>query len=666
MNISDVIPLSVGSRIGYAGQPWIVVAQEDESRVLARNLKTGRREFIPVAAVVAPPDDVGGEADRPEQSDSTDAGTWSISLNSRRIRGLKVTKEEAKGDPTLKEHKKTGNLLEHFKALVGIQALPKGPERTVAISALRQTFQYSKGTAYRNLKIVELNGTPEALQRAVRSDKGEFNLSKEQIEIIGKVLDVHRFCATPKPLSNVLDLVNGELREKNQPRIGMTTLKKYEKTLKSPRQVLEAQGRLEKVRNLHRTKVGHLPGADAPLRVVQIDHTKTQVVLVDEETRQPISDAWLTIVIDCFSRMILGFVISFRAPSALMTGLALARSMLPKDEFLKKIGVPGEWPAWGYPQIIHVDNGSDLNGHMMHAAKRRWRFNLRNRPKGQPNFGGHVESAFATYMKKFANTLDGTKFSNPTFRGEYNAEGNAIFTIREFEACFTDWLINQYHRSVQTGEGMNGRTPLQRWRAGIFDGDVCLPIGLIPVPRDQEQLRISLLPIAHRTVNQGTILLFDETYYSSDLERISDNLPSYADPAGKAARIFEVRYDPTNMEFVWIFDSKANRFVKARVQDEKCVGYTLWEHREMRRRRGLPDESDEVMRYESLKRQGAATQKAKASTKAVRKAVEQGRRDEEEQVVKTTVPRGEKAGSASKINDAKTIEDFLSKLSPRI
>jgi len=663
MNLSDVVPISVGSRIGYENQAWIVEAQEDEGRVLARNLKSGRREFIAVHSIEAPPDDMAEPLEGAAQDPAV--GTWARALRSRTIRPLEVTEDEAKGDPKLKDHQKLAALQKEFDALVAILAMPSGKEKSGAIDRLCSEFGYHASTAYRKLKIVELNGTPESLQRGVRSDRGEFNLSEKQQEIIRNVIYAKRFCATPSPRSLVLTQVNGDLRGGHEPEIGLTTLKKFEKSLKSPREVLEAQGRKEKVRNLHRPKVGHLPGADAPLRIVQIDHTRTRVVLVDEETRQSISDAWLTIVIDCFSRMVLGFVLSFSAPSALRTGLALARSMLPKGDFLKKLGVPGEWPAWGYPQIIHVDNGSDLNGHMMHAAKRRWRFNLRNRPKGQPQLGSHVESAFATYMKQLANTLDGTQFHNPAFRGEYNSEGNAIFTIKEFEICFTDWLINQYHRTPHTGDGMNERTPLQRWRAGLFDGDVCLPIGLIPVPRDKEQLRISLLPVAHRVVNQGTVNIFDETYYSFELEKISDNLPSYADRAGKKARTFEIRYDPTNMEFIWVFNEDINAYVPAKVQNEACWGLTLWEHREMRRRRGIPDETDEVMRYESMKRQDAVTEMARAATKAARKAAEQAKRNVEEQVVKTTRAKRERGGAGPKFSEEQALEDLFKKVKPR-
>ena len=128
--------------------------------------------------------------------------------------------------------------------------MPTGQDKTKAIAKLCEEFGYTTATAYRNLKIVKLHGTPESLQRAVRSDLGELNLTEKQREILTKVVDAKRFCETPSPRPQVLTYANGELRTASEAEIGLTTLRKFEKSLKSPREVLEAQGRMEKARNV--------------------------------------------------------------------------------------------------------------------------------------------------------------------------------------------------------------------------------------------------------------------------------------------------------------------------------------------------------------------------------------------------------------------------------
>src|SRR5690606_23715784 len=94
---------------------------------------------------------------------------------------------------------------------------------------------------------------------------------------------------------------------------------------------------------------GSFPGANWPLSVVQIDHTKLDIILVDDHYRRPIGRPWITLSIDVYSRMVTGFYISFDPPNALSTGLCLAHAILPKEKLLSKFDVKNEWPVWGLP-----------------------------------------------------------------------------------------------------------------------------------------------------------------------------------------------------------------------------------------------------------------------------------------------------------------------------
>jgi len=53
-----------------------------------------------------------------------------------------------------------------------------------------------------------------------------------------------------------------------------------------------------------------------PLEVVQIDHTQVDIFLVDEKTRKTMDKRpWLTLAIDVFTRMVVGFHLSMDKPS---------------------------------------------------------------------------------------------------------------------------------------------------------------------------------------------------------------------------------------------------------------------------------------------------------------------------------------------------------------
>ncbi len=69
-----------------------------------------------------------------------------------------------------------------------------------------------------------------------------------------------------------------------------------------------------------------------PLAVVQIDHTKVDIQLVDDLTRTVLGRPWLTVMLDVFSRSVVGFHLSFDAPSAGGIALAIAQGVLPKRD----------------------------------------------------------------------------------------------------------------------------------------------------------------------------------------------------------------------------------------------------------------------------------------------------------------------------------------------
>ena len=72
-----------------------------------------------------------------------------------------------------------------------------------------------------------------------------------------------------------------------------------------------------------------------PLEVVQIDHTRADVSVVDKETREPIGRPWLTLAMDVYSRMVTGFYLTMDAPSWLSTSLCLLHPVFDKSAWLK-------------------------------------------------------------------------------------------------------------------------------------------------------------------------------------------------------------------------------------------------------------------------------------------------------------------------------------------
>ena len=200
---------------------------------------------------------------------------------------------------------------------------------------------------------------------------------------------------------------------------------------------------------------GNFPMPDAPLGVVQIDHTKVDLILVDDISRQPVGRPWITLAIDIFSRMIAGFYVSFDPPGAMAMGLCVAHAMLPKTTWLAKCGIPTPWPIGhcGHIQMLHLDNAKEFHGTMRDRACQNYGIELHWRPVRKPWYGGHIERWMGTFAQEL-KSLPGATFSSPAERGAYDSEGQAALTLAEFETWLATFITQVYHQRVHCALGV--------------------------------------------------------------------------------------------------------------------------------------------------------------------------------------------------------------------
>lgn len=88
-----------------------------------------------------------------------------------------------------------------------------------------------------------------------------------------------------------------------------------------------------------------------PLEVVQIDHTRADVIVVDEQSREAIGRPWLTLAVDVLTRIVTGFHLSLDAPSR------------DKTAWLAQRGIDAPWPVAGLPETLHVETDEPAAHH---------------------------------------------------------------------------------------------------------------------------------------------------------------------------------------------------------------------------------------------------------------------------------------------------------------
>ncbi|WP_429102384.1 hypothetical protein [Aeromonas rivipollensis] len=104
----------------------------------------------------------------------------------------------------------------------------------------------------------------------------------------------------------------------------------------------------------------HIPPSCVMERV-EIDHTPLDLILLDDDLLVPLGRPCLTLLIDSYSHCVVGFNLSFNQPGYESVRNALLNSIPPKNYVKDKYpSVEHEWPCYGKPATLVVDNGVEF------------------------------------------------------------------------------------------------------------------------------------------------------------------------------------------------------------------------------------------------------------------------------------------------------------------
>jgi putative transposase len=345
-----------------------------------------------------------------------------------------------------------------------------------------------------------------------------------------------------------------------------------------------------------------------------VDHTKLDVIVVDDIDRQPIGRPWITLAIDVFSRMVIGFYTSLDFPGNLSTGLCLAHAILPKDAWLRKRGCDGEWPCWGIMQSVHLDNAKEFRGNMLRRACQQYGIDILWRPVGKPNFGGHIERLLGTLLTVL-HTLPGTTFSNPKQKGEYNSTRASSMTLTELEKWIATYLVDVYHRRIHFALNT---TPLAKYNEGILGTPSKPGCGLPPVVSDPERLRLDFMPYVERTIQNYGVLINGIHYYHDVLRPWVNALE---DGSPRRKRKFIFKCDPRDVSLISFYDPNLEEYRPIPYRDTSRPAVSLWELKQAQRRLKADGKKhvDEPAIFEALQRMHEITQQATKKTMSARR-----------------------------------------------
>lgn len=252
--------------------------------------------------------------------------------------------------------------------------------------------------------------------------------------------------------------------------------------------------------------------ASRPNEVWQADHSLLDIWLLTE--RGMPARPWLTIIIDDYSRAVAGYMLTFRAPSAIQTALALHQAIWPKTD--------RHWQICGIPGTFYTDHGSDFESHHMEQVSAELKIQLVFSFPGRPQGRGKIERFFETVNQLFL-------CEQPGYTPPGTSPAAATLTAAQLEERLHTFIVSVYN---QRHHSEISSAPQTRWTANGF---------LPHLPESREQLDLLLLTVAKsRRVQQDGIHF--QGYRYSDIV-----LAAYV---GEAVTI---RYDPRDIAEIRVY-----------------------------------------------------------------------------------------------------------------
>lgn len=354
-----------------------------------------------------------------------------------------------------------------------------------------------------------------------------------------------------------------------------------------------------------------------PLERVEIDHTRSDLIVIDDRDHLPLGRLTLTYCLDMATRYPQGYYLGFEPPSYLAVMECLYHAIHPKEDVREKYGTEHDWPVYGVPATLVVDNAREFIGRDLQDACLLLGTVLQQTPVKTPEFKAGVERMYRSLNTMLFHGLPGTTFSNPRERGDYNSAQQACVYLSDVDRILNIFIVDIYAERFH--RGLNG-IPARRWEALTQHG---FAPGL---PPNAEELSILLGRTTERVVHHYGIEFASLRYNCDELVTLRTRLK------GEKTKI---KYHPADLSCLYAYDSFEKRYIQVpALGQEYTQGLSLWKHRVIRR--AVLGEQDKV----DVVALGQAKRK-------IQEIVEEGRR-RKRQGIRSRIARWDTAGKPTR------------------
>jgi putative transposase len=260
------------------------------------------------------------------------------------------------------------------------------------------------------------------------------------------------------------------------------------------------------------TRDGKLLKAEFSNQIIQCDHTKLDIRIVDNDGKLLSWRPWLTAVVDTFSSCVIGYHLWHKQPGSHEVALTLRHAILPKQyppEYKLTEACNETRNIYGAPlQYFFTDGGKDLSkSKLVKAIGRKLDFQCELRDRKEE--GGIQERLFKTTNTEVLESLPG--HISQEEGGAERAEKEACLTFEDIDQMLAVYFFRDYNHGSYPKDPTETR--FERWFRGMGNK--------LPEPLNERDLDICLMKEEQRVVQaHGSVYFENLTYRCEELQSL--------------------------------------------------------------------------------------------------------------------------------------------------
>lgn len=316
--------------------------------------------------------------------------------------------------------------------------------------------------------------------------------------------------------------------------------------------------------------------AFGPGSLFQIDATVADVYLVSRRNRnQIIGRPVIYVIIDVFSRMIVGVCVRMEREGWLGVMLAIENATTDKVAFCAQYGIvitDQQWPVRCLPERLIGDRGPlecDQADHLVGSLN----IEIENTPPYRADWKGIVEQFFNYLNIRILHELPGA-VKKERERGEVDYRLEAALDIHEFTEIVVRCVIyhnNEHRMDWYDLDEYLIRDEVPPYPIDLFTWGIANRQGLLRT-RDPELIRVNLLPSEIATVTEKGIR-FRGLFYTCDQAQRED---WYLKARNTGRWKVRAAYDPRCTSVIWLRPDASGASVRCEIATDSAFKDCDW------------------------------------------------------------------------------------------